>query len=96
MANLTEGYQILRPVAACLTAFNMVDFQNWVLRLAFAVLTGVAVPVKHVLPDVPKPFLLAVLVADSGNFRILDLLDVEGPNLDDRPGDWQDFFDFAN
>ena len=81
MAGLTERDQVIRGIAACLAAFDMVHIEDLVLRPPFATLADMAVTEQNIFTHVPEPELFPLLVLCALYFRILDLLDIERRNL---------------
>ena len=87
VAGLAERDQIVRYISARFTTLKMMHVEDRILGSASTVLTDMTVSEKNVLAHVPKPELIALLIARPLDIRILDLLDVEGCGFNHDLGD---------
>lgn len=84
MACPTKRNEIAWRVTASLSAFNVMDFQCIVFRLSFTALTCVTISPKNVFSYIIKSKLVALLVSNSANIWILDLLNIETCNFNNN------------
>ena len=62
---LAQRYQIVRRVAAGLSAFEVMDVKDRILALAVAVLAFMPIPCEYILTHIPKSELLSPLIPFS-------------------------------
>ena len=89
VACLAERDQVVWRITACLAALKMMHVEDRILGSTSTVLADMTVSEKNVLAHVPESKLVALLVARSFDFGILDLLNVEGCGFNHDLGDWQ-------
>ena len=82
VAGLAECNEVVGSITSCLAAFQMVNIQNFVSTLSFAMLALVPVPCKYILSDIPKPHLFALLILNTLNRIVLYLLGIKLSDLD--------------
>ena len=87
VTGLAERDQVVWRVTARLAALKMMHVEDRILGSASTVLADMTVSENNVLAHVPESKLVTLLVVRASDFRILDLLNVEGCRFNHDFGD---------
>ena len=89
MTRLTQGDEVGRRISTRLARLNMMHIQNLVPRFALAPLTDMIITEEHIFSRIPEAQLWPLLVLDTFNLRVLELLEIKLCHLNRGPADFQ-------
>src|SRR5215472_8846248 len=77
MAILTQRYQVIRTITACLARLGMMNTEDRIFGLAMTPLAYVPISCKYILAHIPEVELRPLLVLLSFYARVAYLLDIK-------------------